>query len=177
MRKKFGHRLGCEELESRSLTAVIVPITGSLGAAPSSTEGQGVLVAGGLPSDTVPVQIGSPVAGMGLAGFNGFGGFGLYASLVLDNNATAPSAPIAPSALDGVGQMTIADGANTLGFAATATDGFYSRAGGSGNLIESAPAPPSEEEDVPQERTGAAEQNDFGSRATEPDRVETELGD
>jgi hypothetical protein len=118
--------LGLEELESRSLLAANPLSAGLATLTPiDSQPGQGALIGGGFPTDLIAFPTLAASGGAGLAGFNSVGGFALFQAVVANTNAAAPQASSsAPSAFDGVGQMTIATGANTIGMTAWPTSGI-----------------------------------------------------
>ncbi|HEX3725007.1 MAG TPA: hypothetical protein VHV08_02140 [Pirellulales bacterium] len=109
----------------------------------TSQAGNGTLIGGGFLSDVNTAQMltiaanenpGLFIGGTNPAGVNWDMNGGLN---TLDpTNPLNPRAggigPTSPNAADGVGQMTIATGANTLGMGATATAGFYNDIGGGG---------------------------------------------
>jgi hypothetical protein len=179
-RIKPWKRLVVEELEPRLLAAVFPIATSSALVAPFANQpGNGTLVGGGFPSDVPTSEPVAVRAARDPAAFERFGRFGVSSGVVLDStNAAAVFGSGSPDATSGVGQMTIADGANTLGMNATPTSGFSSHAGGTGGPM--APSTTSQKFDlIPGITTGQAETDlraPIGNDglSTEPDTLNLE---
>jgi hypothetical protein len=109
----------------------------------TSQAGNGTLIGGGFLADVNTAQMFTIAAtanpGLFAGGINPVGmNWSMNGGLnTLDptnplNPRAASTGSMSPNAADGVGQMTIANGANTLGMGATATVGFYNDIGGGG---------------------------------------------
>jgi hypothetical protein len=136
-RIKSWRRLVVEELEPRSLLAVLpLPTSSALVAPLANQPGTGTLIGGGFPSDVPTSQTAATIAVGDLGAFQGLGRFGVLSGVVLDRATVVEIfSSGSPDATSGVGQMTISDGANTLGMNATPTSGFSSHAGGTGGPV------------------------------------------